>query len=267
MEFEWLQHAASRYDTCIRDSLNWMLDRQALGGGFLNTKVDPISGADYDHRSGLRGPDFTYGWIQGRGLEALVTFARHYQSIDPPLSGRLAKTARSLYVVLAELQARDGHIYFLYDKKLQAVRRTENGTAQQVNAGTTYTYSDAFAAKGLFAAACYLDPERVDKYLGYFREVIAAIENSRFQMDETRKLNSRNVLNQPGRLPAPEMILLGAAGLLHRNHRSTDTDFAERFINDVLQRYFDAASGLLLNVPGEDTCNVGHAIEFCGFGF
>ena len=70
MSLDWIQSAASRYDGCIRDTLFWMLDREPLGSGLLNTKVDPLTGVDYDHNSGSRGLDFTYGWIQGRGLDA-----------------------------------------------------------------------------------------------------------------------------------------------------------------------------------------------------
>jgi hypothetical protein len=61
------------------------------------------------------------------------------------------------------------------------------------------------------------------------------------------------------------MILLGAAGLLHRIGRSEHAAFADRFITHVLECHFDPESDLLRNVPGTDACNVGHAIEFVGF--
>jgi mannose/cellobiose epimerase-like protein (N-acyl-D-glucosamine 2-epimerase family) len=63
----------------------------------------------------------------------------------------------------------------------------------------------------------------------------------------------------------PHMILLGAAGLLARIGQADRGAYADRFIAHVLDRHFDPASGLLRNVPGEDACNVGHAIEFVGF--
>jgi mannose/cellobiose epimerase-like protein (N-acyl-D-glucosamine 2-epimerase family) len=46
---------------------------------------------------------------------------------------------------------------------------------------------------------------------------------------------------------------------------SAHAAFADRFIAEVLDHHFDARSGLLRNIPGEDACNVGHGIEFVGF--
>lgn len=261
-----MQSAAIRYDSCIRDTLNWMLARGPLGGGLLNTKVNALTGTQYDHQSGLRGPNFTYGWIQGRGLEALVTFTEYYSVIDPPFSQRLREAATELYKMLARLQERDGHVYFLYDKIMQPIRQGANGIESQPPAGSIFTYSDAFVAKGLVAASCQFDSARSEEHVAYLLNVVDAIEEGRFQMDETRNLCDANAWGEPDDF-GPRMILLGAAGVLHRCNRSSDTEFAYRFIDNVLERYFDPLSGLLLNVPGKDTCNVGHAIEFCGFAF
>jgi len=261
----WVAKAISRYDCCNRDTLNWVLARTTLGG-FVNTKVNALSGSEYTRRSGLRGPDFTYGWIQGRALEALVVFARHYHTIDPKLSERLTETAQKLYQNLADLHARDGHAYFLYGPDFQPIRPSPNGIQPQSQAGSIYTYSDAFVAKGLFVASCQFDPSQSGRYLAYLQSVIAAIETGRFQMDEAQILSVESVDIEPDDF-GPMMILMGAAGILHQAGREDETAFADRFINDVLTRYFDPESGLLLNIPGHDTCNVGHAIEFCGFAF
>lgn len=262
----WMQSAATRYDSCIRDTLNWMLERGPLDGGLLNTKVNPLTGMQYDHQSGLHGPDFTYGWIQGRGLEALATFAEYYRVIDPSLSERLSDAAMALYKILTRLRERDGHVYFLYDKTMQPIRQGTNGIELQGAAGPIFTYSDAFVAKGLLAASCQFDSARSGEHVAYLLNVIDAIGDSRFQMDETHELCDANAKSEPDDF-GPRMILLGAAGVLHRCNRSTDAEFADRFIEDVLRRYYDPVSGLLLNVPDNDTCNVGHAIEFCGFAF
>lgn len=73
-----------------------MLPRPALHGAFLDSKVDALTGQDYGAADGLRGPDWTYGWIQGRGLEALATFADHYRTHDPALAERLTDRLRPL---------------------------------------------------------------------------------------------------------------------------------------------------------------------------
>ena len=58
-------------------------------------------------------------------------------------------------------------------------------------------------------------------------------------------------LAEPERLRA-SMVWLAAAGLLHRLGHSDKTGFADRFIDHVLERHFDPASGLLLTIRGED---------------
>ncbi|MEN9063278.1 hypothetical protein [Ponticoccus litoralis] len=266
MHTEWTQDAAERYDACNRATLNWLMARGDLGGGFLNTKVHSITGNDYDAASGARGPDYTYGWIQGRGLEALASFTMHYKDLDSAFSDRLRETGAALYRRLAEKQAGDGHAYFLYGPDGQPVIAQDGAFTPQAPAGSVYTYSDSFVSKGLFAASHLYEPEMSGNYLIYLKEVIAAVEDGRFQMDETKPLSQENIAAEPDDF-GPRMILLAASGLLHRLGYSEETDFADRFIAHVLDRHFDPDSGLLLTIHGEDTCNVGHAIEFCGFAF
>jgi hypothetical protein len=261
----WNEDAAVRYEACNQAAIRWLIDRPNQNG-FLNTKVNSITGVDYDTSSGLRGPQFTYGWIQGRGLEALVTFADFYHDLDPALSQRISKRAEQLFQRLRELYLRDGHSYFLYDEELKPVIPSDDGLASQTTEIPIFTYSDAFIAKGLVAAACRFDLENVGPFLDYLHNVIAAIEDGRFQMEEKRALSLENAKAEPNDF-GPRMILLGAAGLLHRCNHSDEAGFADQFIDDVLARYYDASSGLLLNIPKQDACNVGHGIEFCGFAF
>ena len=79
MDNIWLEKAASRYEICNHKTLNWILSRSPIIEGFLNTKVNSVTGISYTNNSGARGPKFIYGWIQGRGLEALVTFEEYYK--------------------------------------------------------------------------------------------------------------------------------------------------------------------------------------------
>ena len=63
MDNNWLEKAVSRYETCNYKTLNWILSRSPLIEGFLNTKVNSITGISYTNYSGTRGPKFIYGWI------------------------------------------------------------------------------------------------------------------------------------------------------------------------------------------------------------
>jgi hypothetical protein len=266
MNPNWLLRAANRYESCIRSMLELMLGRPPLKGSFVDTKIQSVTGENYGEDSGLRGPDFTYGWIQGRALEALLGFAEFYRDRDAEFSERLIKRARILFDAMRALQQRDGHIFFLYNENMEPIRPGPDGNQLQSSEPDIFTYSDAFSAKGLFAASKILAPDYTAASRAYLQAVIDAVEGGRFQMDESTPIRQDALARQADDF-GPRMILLGAAGLLHRLGESKETSFADRFIDHVLDRHYDPRTGLLLNIPGEDKCNVGHIIEFCGFAF
>ena len=257
--------AGRTYSDANAASLRWLLGRPTLGPGFLNSKQNSMTLADYGPADGLRAPAFTYGWIQGRGLEALVTHAAYFEARDPELVVAIDKAARPLYETLRNLWARDGHAYFCYDQHLRPVIAAADGTTPpQARPTEIFTYSDIFVLKGLIAAAARYAPAHVDGYLAELPALIAAIEQGRFQMDERQPLSTAALATQADDF-GPRMILLGAAGMLNRIGRAEATGFADRFVAHVLKAHFDPQSGLLRNVPGEDSCNVGHGIELVGF--
>ncbi|MBP2560257.1 hypothetical protein J2857_003026 [Neorhizobium galegae] len=262
---DFFEEARTTYAAANAGTLYWILQRPMLGGGFLNTKQNSLTLKDYDAGDGVRGPNYTYGWIQGRGLEALVGHAEFFGHELPPLAEKLDAAAHRLYDLLAGLQKPDGHAYFCYDRDMRAVYADQSNVVHaQEKPALIYTYSDAFVAKGLVAAASrYGLPDILD-HLAYFDRVITAIETGRFQMDERRPLSLDSLAAQADDF-GPHMILLGAAGMLKRAGHTAHLAFADRFIAHVIDRHYDAATGLLRNVPGEDSCNVGHGIEFVGF--
>ncbi len=265
MAMDFYAQKRTGYAAANAGTLYWMLQRPPLAGGFLNTKMNSLTLADYDAKDGVRGPDYTYGWIQGRGLEALVAHAAFFQDELPPLATKLDDAAKRLYALLSALQQGDGHAYFCYDTAFEPVYADQNGViAGQVRPADVYTYSDAFVAKGLVAAASRFGLPGLSAHLGYFDAVIAAIEDGRFQMDERRPLAAQALLEQADDF-GPRMILLGAAAMLKRAGHHAHLAFADRFIAYVLDRYFDEDAGFLRNVPGGDSCNLGHGIEFVGF--
>src|SRR5690554_4733697 len=154
MTTDFFQAARRDYVRINAATLDWMLDRPRLDGVYLNTKLNPLTLADYGPEDGLRGPDFLFGWIQGRGLESLALHAAFFDPIQPELAGRLDAAARDLYAALDGLTGESGHAYFCYDKAHTPIRRLDGGgwTAQSMPADI-YTFSDAFVAKGMVAAA------------------------------------------------------------------------------------------------------------------
>lgn len=262
---DFFEEARITYAAANAGTLYWMLQRPMLGGGFLNTKQNSLTLKDYGAEDGVRGPDYTYGWIQGRGLEAVVTHAQFFGAELPPLAEKLDAAGRRLYDLLAALQKPDGHAYFCYDRDMRAVYADQaNAVQTQQRPALIYSYSDAFVAKGLVAAASRYGLPDIADHLAYFDRVVAAVETGRFQMDERRPLSLDSLAVQVYDF-GPRMILLGAAGMLKRAGHTAHLAFADRFIAHVIDRHYDATTGLLRNVPGEDSCNVGHGIEFVGF--
>ena len=265
MQGEFFSQACETYIAANAATLRWMLARPRLHGAFLNTKQNSISLADYGAADGLRGPDFLYGWIQGRGLESVVTHAAYFQRHDPELAVALDAAGRRLYADLDALRARHDHAFFCYDADLRPVYGdAEGGLHAQVSQADIFTYSDAFVAKGLVAGAARYAPHDLPPQLSALAEVVDAVERGRFLMAESAPLTEAALAAQPDDL-GPRMILLGAAALLVGIGRREHAAFGGRFIARLIERHFDERTGLLRNVPDEDICNVGHGIEFVGF--
>jgi hypothetical protein len=256
--------ARQRYLASNAETLRWMLARPPLHGVFVNTKLNPLTLVDYAAVDGWRSPDHVYGWIQGRALEALVTHAAAFEGIDAELSLALDVAGRRLYAALDQLRAADGHVYFCYDRDMRPIRFEGEVFVPQTQPADIYSFSDTFAAKGLVAGAARYAPADLPRQLEALVKVIAAIEDDRFQIDEKQPL-SPEVLEGEAADFGPRMIMLSAGALLTGIGHRDRTAFADRFIAYVVDNYFDPASGLLRNVPGEDRCNVGHGIEFVGF--
>jgi hypothetical protein len=257
--------ARRTYVAANAGALRWMLARPPLFGEFLNTKQHSITLADYTPADGWRGPDFLYGWIEGRGLEALATHAAFFQDEDASFAAALDEAGRRLYAAIADLHERFGHGYFCYEATLTPVYPGAGDVAvAQETPADLFTYSDAFFAKGLAAGSARYAPRELSRRLEALAAVIGAIDEGRFVIDERRPLNRATLAAQEDDY-GPRMILLGAAPLLARIGRRDAAAFADRFIAHVLDRHYERASGLLLNVPGKPLANPGHAIEFVGF--
>jgi hypothetical protein len=242
-----------------------MLARPPLLEGFLNTKQNPLTLADYAGSDGWRGPGFLYGWIQGRGLEALATHAAFFAREDQGLAAELDDSGRALYDALSRLHAADGHAYFCYDEALRPIYPDAAGrVSAQRRPADLYTYADAFACKGLIAASARFASAALPHRLEQLAAVVASIEERRFVIDERLPLD-RDALAVQADDFAPRMILLGAAALLAGIGCREQAGFGDRFIAHVLDRHYDVRTGLLQNVPGEPETNPGHAIEFVGF--
>ncbi len=269
-EAGFLREARATYTEINRKTFEWILSRPPLRGGFINTKQNPISLSDYDQNDGWRSPDILYGWIQGRGLEALVRHARFFADTEPDLSRRMMTTARSLYGALAELYMHERHAYFTYDAALQPVIPGSNGQpVLQTPAGEFYSYSDIFVVKGLLAASLRFDPAAAPGYLRDLAMIVEAVEKERFVVDERRSFEDGPHPHDAHEY-GPRMILLSASELLRDCGFRDEAAYSDRLVAHIVKCHLDRnerarSYGLLRDRPDSDRCNPGHAIEFVGF--
>jgi len=258
-------HAHDIYLKANQRALYWQLGRMNEKVPFINTKLNSLSLQNYDHSDGLRGPDFIYGWIQGRGLEALILHARYFEGIDQQLSNRLYNAAEALYPLLSDLINTQQCASFCYNSSLQPVRHDDpNGQTRQQREVDIATYSDLFCIKGFIAAATQFAPENLPTHLSSLQSIVDAIDRDRFLMRESGDLTDAALEEQ---LPdfGPRMIALGAAALLHQLGLGDHDTFSERFTEHILDNHLDDRRGVLSNEPGGKIANAGHGIEFAGF--
>lgn len=259
----WLGAWRKKYRDLNLSGLHWLLDRPEIAGGWLNTKQHSLTLRDYDEADGPRSPRFLYGWIQGRGLEALVTHAAFVRESDPALAAVAEVRARTLYRALTALYERHGTGYFLYDADLNPIYLDPVGQPHRQESGLAFaTYSQVFMLKGLIAAADAFDKPYLPRWRDDLHTLVGRIETGRFLQNERQRL-SKEALAAEDENYGPRMILLGAAAMLRQ--LGLGAAFGDRLITQVLERHRDARSGLLCDVPGGDLCNPGHAIEFFGF--
>lgn len=259
--------AATRavYVDANRGTLAWLLDRPRQHAGFLDAKVNSITLQDFPASDRWRGPATTYGWIQGRGLEALVAHAEFFEAEDLAFADRLHQAGGALFAELQSLHDRHEAAFFAYDENLTPVIPDNEGRAvPQVTDSGLATYSDIFVLKGLIRAAQRYQPASLPKYLARMADTVTAIESGRFVMDEKQRLDQHALDAQEPEF-GPRMIAMGAAAMLSRMGFADHAAFGDRFIDHILERHLDRSTGLLRDAEGGERANVGHAIEFAGF--
>ena len=258
------------YVAANRGTLDWMLDRPPLRGAFLNTKMNHITGRDFTLSDGWKGPQTVLGWIQGRGLEALVTHASFFDHEDAGFAARLDEAGRRLFAALSNLYAQNSKGFFAYDEAFRPVYPDAEGQlhAQSLEPDIS-TFSDIFMVKGLLAAALRYDRSQVPLYLQALHKIVADIEAKRFVSNERQRLGPEAVANEPGDY-GPRMIMIGGAAMLKRFGLGTEAGFGPRFIAHILSTHQAMSAAIsapvLLDVPDHPICNPGHALEFSGFG-
>ena len=285
-----LRRAAADYETMLVSVMSAIADRyeRTPGYPFIDTKLDLITGEDFPEGDPIRGRCAVYGWIQGRGLEAVAGHCRwmRRRGIAAGLLSRLEGLMGEGLDALRDIRNRNGGRLFFFMTPEGTPFALDDGGDQKpitLTGDSPYGFSDLFCSKGMYAAGQYLEREEaVAEAAEYCRCVDAAIRDGSFVTDQ-QPLDPKNpVRPKPGCHPhGPYMIQIGAAALMVDYGERDSVDMGLRLIRHELTRHANVDGrepdllpydfweaidndGRPYREAGRVLCDPGHALECVG---
>ncbi|HJP32148.1 MAG TPA: hypothetical protein QGF95_16505 [Candidatus Latescibacteria bacterium] len=291
-----LRAAAADYAAIASTMMTAIVDRSEARADypFVDTKLDLITGRDFAPDDPIRGRDAIYGWIQGRGLEALAGHARWWEKRgeEADLVARIRPLAAGVLAQLRHMRARNaGHLSFFMTTAGEPFRLDDESRPVSFSLApdSAYGFSDLFCAKGMFAAADWLgDGEARAEALTYIHAVDDTIHARTFRSDQISLDPKNRAEPRAGyHTHGAAMIQLGAwamlvsaaeegavngglrlidyeltnhANLDHRWSHLQHGDFWEA-VDDEGQPYVEP-DGVILSDPGHSLEFVGLAMKF-----
>lgn len=191
------------------------------GYPFVDTKLSTRTGEDFPEPTDF-GMDFigrsaVFGWIQGRGLEALAGHAA-FLGDHPVLVSRCDRMLETVATRIASFGAvNHGRFVFLSTPEGRSFRCGADGRRDYFQPGTIPPgFADLFTGKGLAAAGVRLRcPAWSELGISTFRAAAKAIVSGQFASDQISFDPKNPALPVPGRqAQGPWMIALGGFALL-----------------------------------------------------
>lgn len=199
-------------------------ERHAGAYPYVDMKFRTRDGAEFevpaDATGDFRSRAAVFGWIQGRGLEALAGHAEHLAASAPALSQRTDRMLAAVGERVAALgAAHGGRFHFLYDRDGQPFTVGADGRRAAVDpARVPPGFADLFTGKGLAAAGARLGrADWLAAGAATLRAAAAAIAGGSFRSDQV-SFDPKNPAHHDLRIRAQgsRMILLGGMALLVR---------------------------------------------------
>jgi hypothetical protein len=281
---------AADYEAILFSVMDWLAGRYEASPEypFIDTKLDLLSGEAFPEDDPVRGKGAVYGWIQGRGLEAIAGHCRWMRQhcLYADLRRRLERILHEVLTELRMLRQRNmGRLHFAMSPRGEPFAIDSKGRCRPLNVykkqdlGTT----DLFCAKGMFAAASYLeDTSALEEARGYLDAVDRAIEAGTLENDQIQLDPKNPVTPISGRIPhGSKMIHIGTAALLADRGCTDGIAMGLRLIRYELQHHvnlenrvptfepFDMweaidSAGEPYRKDGSVMSDPGHALEFAG---
>jgi hypothetical protein len=277
------------YEQMLVSVMQMLVDRFDPSYPFVNTKLSMLTGFDFSVDDAIRGHDAVYGWIQGRGLEAMAGHASWFQkrglasSLIPPLLDMM----RLVLDRVCQMWRQNGErlwFFMLPDGRPYGLSHEGRPEVFTLTPDMSYGFSDLFASKGMYAASCCLGGEGAKKEsLRYIEAVDDAIWQGRFENDQVTLDPKNPVMPAPGRIMhGCFMIHLGTAAMLVLQGNPSGVDMGLRLIRHELANYVNLRGrvsyleeGDMWEAVGEDDLpyretnaavlsDPGHALEFVG---
>ncbi len=290
-----LRAAAGDYEAICLANIRAVVERFERHDGaypFVDTKLDLRTGRDHPAGDLVRGFGTIYGWIQGRGLEAVAGHALWAEADSRPRLQELAPRLRAMTAAVLgsvrRLRARnEGHLFFFMspDGSPFAIGPGDRREPVTITAATPSGFSDLFGAKGLFAGARLLGEAAAEaEAVEWMGRVSADIWSRRFASDQQPLDPTNPIETLPGRHGhGAYMIQLGAAAQGARAGLPGAVDEGLRLIRHELDNHanldgrpgfqegdfweFVDDEGRPLREEGRILSDPGHALEFVGLAF
>ncbi|MBN1541709.1 hypothetical protein JW992_06150 [candidate division KSB1 bacterium] len=278
--------------------LDYLLERSERDPDypFIDSKFSTLSGEDFGPgplgETRYKSRETVYGWIQGRALEALVGHARWLESCDElpeeerqGFIERIRPVVERLASVLETIRHRnDGRLFFTFLPNGTPVRFTRDGEPYACAIPPESNFSELFVAKGLMAAAPYLQrPEWSESGRALLLRICRDIETGDFVGDQIPFPPVDRESPSSLYWHAPWMIALGAHALAYET--SGDPEWLSRgiyYLDRILQRHLNdgrypelqpldffetlGADNRPAQEQGSVISAIGHVIEVVGLG-
>lgn len=200
-----IESAKTDYRLMLACILETILERyeQNPDYHFLNTKLNLLTGKDFDENDPIRGKNTIYSWIQGRGLEALAgheiwlkNCTDFNKNSRQELIIRSHKVLSEVFNQMEELRKiNGGRLFFMMTPQGQALSIDSDGNPihYELKSDSPSNYSDLFYVKGMAAAAYVLGlKDKLDEACQWFQRIYKDILKNNFSSDQ-QQLDPKNI--------------------------------------------------------------------------